>query len=94
MFSFLGGLAVKYFGSRAAKAVLGGLVNAGTVAAFTNGFSEQIVPVAHELGVLVGGVAAKGILFALNFAVGYLPVYLKANKPNPKFDKVVVLPKD
>lgn len=86
MFSILGGIAVKYFGGRAAKAVLGGLVNAVTMTAFTDGFSEQIVPVAHELGAAVGVVAAKAILFGVNFIIGYLPVYLKANKPNPKYD--------
>ena len=86
--------AVKYFGPRAAKAVLSGVQTlAGTVLgytigpevieAFQSGVSQGLAPAAQQAGLLVGAAIGSGLLFL----AGHIPVYRKANKPDPKEKK-------
>ncbi len=70
-------LITKFFGARALKAVVGGLVTSGAAGAFTDGFSEGIVPAAHDLGLQAG-------LWVGTFFIGHIAVYLFPNKPDKK----------
>lgn len=72
---FLVGLATKFLGARALKAVVGGLVSTGLVAAATEGFTTGLTPFAHDLGAQVA--AALG-----TFLMGHISVYLTKNKPD------------
>lgn len=72
---FLIGLATKFLGGRALKAVVGGLASSALVGAATEGFTAGLTPFAHDLGMQIG--VAVG-----TFLAGYLPVYIARNKPD------------
>lgn len=63
----------KYFGPRALKAVMGGIGGTALAAAFTEGFSSGLIPVAHDLGAQIGvGLGA--------FIINYILVYIFPNR--------------
>ena len=68
-------LITRFFGGRALKAVVGGVVTTGMSAAFTDGFSSALTPLAADLGVYAGGLVVAGV----SFVMGYLPVYAVPN---------------
>lgn len=70
-------LITKYLGGRALKAVAGGLVTSNVAAAFTEGFTTGLVPLAHDLGLQIA-------MWIAVFLGGYIPVYAARNKPDPK----------
>lgn len=76
---------VKYFGGRAAKAVMAGatglisaLIGPEVLHAIQGGVAEGLTPSAHEVGVWVGSALGAGVIFLLN----HIPTYWKANKPD------------
>lgn len=80
---------VKYFGGRAAKAVVAGVT--GTLSMVFGpevfrmiqmGVVEGFGPAAHQIGVFIGAALGTGIIFLLN----HIPTYWKRNIPNPKID--------
>lgn len=58
----------EFLGAKAIKAIAGGLATSAVAGAFTNGFTDGLVPAAHDLGLQVG-------LWAGSFVVGHLTVW-------------------